>query len=272
MEIVTGARHHPHHSLLAREIRGWYSRSYPEMGYFVERERYGAYRHNPAVPDASSVEVGEIDPEDVPLLLEEVRERYGDTAAPLLVNGREEEARLGPALIAAGCSPGSAAIYLAHVGPVPEPPEVPGMAVEWVTEETLTEYALTKLKGFAQSEEQPGCEPVEREVALRRVEMGGEGRFLLARIEGEPAAVLGFYEGEDRLIFNLATRPPFRGRGIATRLLCLALVEARDRDRRSVIINTNPENERAIRLYHGLGFTDEVLRCRCYTMPEGAGG
>ena len=93
--------------------------------------------------------------------------------------------------------------------------------------------------------------------------MGGQGRFLLARVAGEPASVVGFYEGEDRFIHHLATRVPFRRRGIASRLLSEVLAHARERGCRSTIINA-AENGRPVGLYRSLGFTDEVYWRREY--------
>lgn len=74
------------------------------------------------------------------------------------------------------------------------------------------------MKGFADSEAEPDEEEFRQRVALRRAEMSGEGRFLLARVSGESASVLGFYEGDDRFIFSLATRLTFRG--LASRAGC----------------------------------------------------
>ena len=93
--------------------------------------------------------------------------------------------------------------------------------------------------------------------------MVGQGRFLLARVVGEPASVVAFYEGEDRFVHHLATRVPFRGRGIASRLLWVVLMGARARGCRSTIISA-AENGRPVGLYRSLGFTDEVYWRREY--------
>jgi ribosomal protein S18 acetylase RimI-like enzyme len=91
--------------------------------------------------------------------------------------------------------------------------------------------------------------------------MGGQGRFLLARVAGEPASVVGFYEGEDRFVHHLATRVPFRRRGIASRLLKEVLAGASGC--RSTIISA-AEKGRPVGLYRSLGFTDEVYWRREY--------
>jgi GNAT superfamily N-acetyltransferase len=124
---------------------------------------------------------------------------------------------------------------------------------------------VTKLQGFASSDEPPSSDAVMAGVALRRAELAGEGRFMLARLAGEPAAIIGWYEGEDRYIFLLATRVPFRNRGIARYLLCQALREAYRHGARSVIINADPADT-PIQLYRRLGFTDEVYWYDCYEL------
>ena len=137
------------------------------------------------------------------------------------------------------------------------------MGVELADEKTIEEAVKTTMRGFADSEVEPDGEELRRSVALRRAEMGGGGRFLIARFSGEPAAVLGFYEGEDRFVFNLATRVPFRGRGIASRLLAEVLAGAEERGCRSTIINAD-EAGRPAELYRAAGFTDEVYWRRKY--------
>ncbi len=55
-------------------------------------------------------------------------------------------------------------------------------------------------------------------------------RMYQARVDGEPASVLGAYDnGDDCEIYFVATLPEHRGRGLARRLLHRALLEARAR-------------------------------------------
>jgi hypothetical protein len=102
-------------------------------------------------------------------------------------------------------------VFLAHTGGMPllasEPED---LSVEAVNEGTIEEAMGTERKGFSGSEAEPSGEELRRRLTLRRAEMGGQGRFLLARVGGEPASVLAFYEGEDRFVHHLATRVPFR--------------------------------------------------------------
>jgi ribosomal protein S18 acetylase RimI-like enzyme len=127
----------------------------------------------------------------------------------------------------------------------------------------LIDYVLVKLKGFANSEDAPSVEHVAEELAVRERELASLGRFSIARVGNEPAAILGYYDGSDRLIFNLATRTPFRMRGIARQLLCQVIEDSYDQGCRSVIINTDP-NDTPIQWYRRLGFTDEVYWRRSY--------
>ena len=87
--------------------------------------------------------------------------------------------------------------------------------------------------------------------------MAGGAHYWLARVDGDPAAALSWYDGEDRLVFSLATRLPFRRRGIASHLLCRLLGDSERKNTRSVVINAN-EVGIPIKLYRRLGFTDEV--------------
>jgi ribosomal protein S18 acetylase RimI-like enzyme len=113
----------------------------------------------------------------------------------------------------------------------------------------------TKLRGF--SDAPPDAAVAREQEAIRRAEMADAGRFRLARIDGEPAAVLGWYEDADRFIFNLATRAPFRMRGVARHLLCAFLAESATLGSRSVLINADTAAT-SINLYQRLGFSDEV--------------
>jgi len=98
---------------------------------------------------------------------------------------------------------------------------------------------------------------------VRQSELASMGRFLIARVRDEPAAILGYYDGSDRLIFNLATRMPFRMGGLARHLLCQVVAESYEQGCSSVVINTDP-SDTPIKWYQRLGFTDEVYWRRNY--------
>jgi GNAT superfamily N-acetyltransferase len=178
-------------------------------------------------------------------------------AAIVDVDSEEMDVAIGDALVQAGLKRGDPGVGMAHVGPVPSARPVPGLTLEDVTADNVRQFSITKLMGFASSEDQPSEERIEHELVFRNAEMGGGWKGLLARLEREPVAICCFYEGTDRDVSLLATRAPFRKRGIATALLCNVLESARERECRSVVIGTNPHDTPII-LYRSLGFTDEV--------------
>jgi ribosomal protein S18 acetylase RimI-like enzyme len=235
------------------------------MGHHVEERRFGLYSRNVHSPRGGQMRVHTLQPEEVPRLIADVRDYYGHTAVSICMDDRRLDAELGPALAAAGCSKGGDETFLAHVGPPSEAPRVEGLEFVPVDESTVRDYVIVKRKGFASSETEPDEGEVKDEMALRVAEMGGDGRFLVGRLKGEAAGVIGWYEGRDRFIFQLATRVPFRRRGIARALLCHAIADAYARSCRSVIISGDAEGT-PVRLYRSLGFTDEVYWRRQYTL------
>ena len=260
-------RRHPHHDAIAATLRTWYTSSAPSMGSRVERRPFGVYMRYP--PDAGEVTVRDAGPEDVPALLADVRAYYGDASVGIYLDDRRSDATLGPALVQAGCTKGTAETHLVHVGAVPAVHPVPRVVLEPLTEATLTEFAVTKIQGFASSEAAPDPQRLATEVAMRRAELAGEGRFVFARAGGDPAAILGLFDGDDRHIFLLATRVPFRNRGIARWLLTRTIAAADAAGCRSILINCDPDDT-PIRLYRRLGFTDEVYWRQRYEPPAPA--
>ena len=254
---------HPEHDRLREEVRSWYRTSLPELGYHVERRRFGSYRRHSENPDAGLIIVEAMAPDEAGEFLADARNYFENRAVNIWLEDKDLDATLGPALVAAGASMDKANTHLAHVGPRPERVQLSGMTVEPVTAETLMDYVLVKLKGFANSEDAPPVEDVEQELAVRRSELASLGRFLIARVGDEPAAVLGYYDGTDRLIFNLATRTAFRMKGIARYLLCQVVADSYAQGCRSVVINTDP-HDTPIQWYRRLGFTDEVYWRRNY--------
>jgi ribosomal protein S18 acetylase RimI-like enzyme len=79
-------------------------------------------------------------------------------------------------------------------------------------------------------------------------------RLYFAR-EGEElaACVAAIDEGNDCGIYCVATRPAFRGRGLASGLMCHALSEARSR---GCATSTLQSSQMAVRLYQRLGYRD----------------
>jgi GNAT superfamily N-acetyltransferase len=233
------------------------------MGFHVQQRRFGFYQRQ---KDAGRVRatVRHLRVEDVPTFREDLREYSGEEEIIFHVDDRELDERLGPVLLESECTPDVAEVFLAHTGEMPTPVSESGnVIVEAVTEDTIEEAMRTERKGFADSEAEPDPEVLGQRLTLRKAEMAGQGRFLLARVAGEPASVVAFYEGEDRYVHHLATRVPFRRRGLASRLLEDVLAGALERGCRSTIISA-AEKGRPADLYRSLAFTDEIYWRREY--------
>ena len=257
---------HPAHDLVADVVHSWDTTPFPELGYYVERRPFGFYQRH-ASGRFGKVTVEDVRPDQARALVADVRDYYPRPAgASIMVRDRQVDAVLGPALVEAGCVAGPAEITLAHVGPVPTASEVPGVTIEPVTHANLVEWSTAKLKGFASSEDEPEPDRVRAEVAFQQAEMAGGSGRLLARSEGGPAAIIAWYAGEDRHINLLATRVPFRNRGIARLLLCRVLADAYGHGCRSVVITTDPADS-PIQFYRRAGFIDEVYWRRQYDVP-----
>jgi GNAT superfamily N-acetyltransferase len=256
---------HPHHDDLRTTVQRWYTASDPDMGYEAVERPWGVALRNRDVPQYGQATLRAIMPEDVPACIVDLREFYGGAAVMVLVDDRDRADQLTRALLAAGCVEGPQEVFLAHVGRAPDAQPIAHVAVEPMTATNLHEYAVTKLKAFASRETALFPHHIDAEIALRQAELRGEGRFLLAWWDGAPAAIIGWYDGDDVFVFQLATRVPFRKRGIAQFLLLHVLHAAYARGCRSVIINADPDDT-PIQLYWRLGFTDEVYWRRRYLL------
>ena len=117
--------------------------------------------------------------------------------------------------------------------------------------------------GFDDSEDEPSREGIDAELRQRAAEAAGSGRFLLARVGNEPAAICGLHDEDERFVFLLATRVPYRHRGIARALLEHVRGGA---DPRPTLINCT-EGGRPEALYRSLGFTDVVHRRHEFRRP-----
>jgi hypothetical protein len=263
------AMRHPDHDRIRDEVRSWYRTSWPQRGYHVEHRRFGYYRRHAGHPDSGLIIIETLTADEVTELLADARTYFENRPVHLAFEDKNLDKTLGPSLVAAGCAIDQANTYLAHVGPPPDLVQLPGVTVESVTADTLMDYVQTKLKGFANSEAAPPANQIDEELSLRKSELETIARFLIARVANDPAAVIGYYEGPDRLIFNLATRLPFRMKGIARQLLCGVITDSYNQNCRSIIINTNPADT-PIQWYTRLNFTDEVYYRRTYLFDASA--
>ena len=260
---TTGNIPHPQHDLLCAEVRSWYRTSAPELGYLVEHRDFGFYGRQRGNPHSARIIIERPCPNEIEVLQADARKFFGDVEIDIWIDDPEIDAALGPALLRAGCHLRGATAYLAHVGEPPGVKPLPNVFLEPVSAALLKEFAVVKLKGFGNTEDPPSAGRVAQEVASRQAELDGSGRCLLARVGDQAVAIIGYFEGNDRLVFNLATRVPFRNTGVARLLLLTVLTDAYRRRCRSVLINTDPADT-PVNWYRRLGFTDEVYRHRSY--------
>lgn len=250
---------HPDHTQLVQAVRDWFHEPFQEMGYRAEKRRWGTYW------STGHVHMRDFRVDQVDAFLTDLKAYYEDRPVVIHIHDRAVDARVGPYLVGAGCVKGKTEIFLAHVGPVPPSPPVPHLTMEPVSGSNLRAFARTKLQAFAEDESIVEEAAVAAEMTQRRAELEGTGVGMLARVAGEPAGIIWWYQEDvDLWIIFLGTRARFRERGVASSLLAGCLRTAYEVGFRSVMINLMAENERALRLYRRLGFRDEISRQQRY--------
>ena len=140
------------------------------------------------------------------------------------------------------------------------------LVVESVDEAGLAEWATVKLQSFDDTESAPAPDRLAQEVAHRRDEMA-LAECQIGLLGGERVAVLAYYRGRDRLVFNLGTRVPYRHRGIAQAMLARWVGTGTAGGCRSLIINATDGGAPAA-LYRRIGFTDEIYWYRKYDLAR----
>lgn len=250
---------HPAHSQLVKVVKDWFHAPFEEMGYRAEKRRWGTYWNTGDVYTLG------FPSDEVAAFLSDLGKYYGHRTVYIYIDTKQADRKLGPALRQAGCSTKMTEVFLAHLGGVPEFSTIQDMEIENVGESNLKELVSTRIQAFENTEERPLDESIDQEVAQRKAELAGKGRGMIARIGGEPAAVIWWYEDpKDILIMFLGTRIPFQKQGVATYLLSQLLTDLRGQGKRSVIILVGTDNVAAIRLYRRLGFADEIHWRRQY--------
>ena len=149
------ASRHPEHDRLHEEVSSWYQTSVPGLGYHAEPRRFGVYRRHAEQLDSGLIIVKSVAPNEVPEFLADARSYFENRPVAIWIDDKDVDAVLGPVLVAAGCAIEKANTHLAHVGPRPERVERSDISVERVTADTVMDYAIVKLKGFANSEDAP---------------------------------------------------------------------------------------------------------------------
>jgi GNAT superfamily N-acetyltransferase len=256
---------HPAHDRIAQTVKGWFHLPFRAMGYVAEPRHWGTY-WNDAQIYTSGFPVDEIGP-----FLADLREYYADRSVSinLYVDDRGADMELGPVLCQAGWRVDEPELYLAHVGPVAPPSEIPGLEFWPVYESNLCQFATTRLRAFSESDDMPDLSRVKDEIAWRGRELSGTGRGMLARMHGQPAGIIWWQEEIlDIWVNQIGTRAPFRGQGITGELLRQCTEDAYYRGYKSVLLNVAGDNLVALSLYHRLGFCDQVYWCRRYVLDR----
>lgn len=258
---------HPYHDEIATCLRALYSEPIPDARIVVEQFPFGFFRYSRFKLLSGDIYLDGIEPAQVPELLKRMANDFANRSLNIYLDDRDKDALLGPALLAEGSERHDATIFLAYCGDIPPAVKRNDVSFERVRDDTeLREAVRTKLMGFAHSEDEPPADALESEFAVRKGEISVGACYVLARVEGKVAAMISYYEMPDSLIFQLATRLPFRGRGIARHLMEQAIRRRLEAGARSVLVNGD-EGGTPVRFYRRLGFVDEVYWRRRYSLP-----
>lgn len=256
-----------HHRTLLNTVRRW-TREVDPGGHAFNAGRYGWYRGGDHALGVATL--GPIAPAQVIGCIAELADYAGHRAALLWLDEEEHERRLRRHLAALGCIPAYTATYLAHDQPLAaaEPPA--GASLETGGEANLTEFVSVKCRAFMATEHSPSPERLHQELERRRREFRGNGRFLLARVAGQPAGVVSwFQDGGDCFLNLLAVRVPFRRLGLGLALVRAMLARCYADGARAVMVVPEPA---VARLYRQAGFTTTVCQRRAYRWdPEDVG-
>lgn len=182
-------------------------------------------------------------------------EAVAPTLAPaLLVAGFEEESSQ-PLMV---CTPQS-------YRPAPPVPHLTIISLdEGARSEEVQAFITVQRQGFGS----PDSPPASREEAERFRPMLRHGLAFLARVEGEAAGAAmatAPLDGVTELV-GVATRVPYRRRGVATALTDHALRASFDRQVEVACLTA--EDERAGRVYERLGFHPQATMLAFRAAPE----
>lgn len=126
---------------------------------------------------------------------------------------------------------------------------------------TLREATLTDLEDMCAISAVAFSEPPEqtRRFLIRALEAPNRTQYI-AHQNGAPAGIgaIGDEEGE-ATVFGLAVSPELQNRGIGRGMLALLLRELNKKGNRTVYIEVDSTNERALHLYLSCGFVEEVV-------------
>src|SRR5215207_11190274 len=145
---MPGTQRHQRHDELVSELGVWYTRSVPEMGFYVQERRFGFYQRQKDTGRVRAT-VRHLPAEDVPRFIEDLREYSCEQEITFHVDDRELDERIGPFLLQSGCTPDVAEVFLAHAGGMPTlASETEYLSVEAVNADTIEEAVRTEREGF----------------------------------------------------------------------------------------------------------------------------
>ena len=103
------------------------------------------------------------------------------------------------------------------------------------------------------------------------IETPGMFGYIGEDVRGEP---IGFglfrISGDEGEVITIATRPAFRGQGIAKALMQNAMAQAQLSGAIEMFLEVAVDNVGALKLYQGLGFQEAGRRKGYYKRPDGA--
>jgi GNAT superfamily N-acetyltransferase len=172
-----------------------------------------------------------------------------------------------------GCDGPAREIYLVHTIKHTSPPTVNAIQLISVSQHNLAVFSDTKLRAWSSSEDTPNDHALQAEIERRTRELRGSGRGMLAMIDDAPAGFIWWYDEPShiRWIRQLATRTPYRKRGVATRRMLVNCVQsAYQVGMMAVIISVDPDNNTALRLYSEMGLSHSVYELDSYTFVNSA--
>jgi ribosomal protein S18 acetylase RimI-like enzyme len=253
---------HPDHEIVATTVRGWFIASTPEIGVFMDETWYG-FASRPGSHVGARVILTVDQASRVQEAWHAIADRYGLGPVTVWVDDRDRAERIADALLAAGCREPHDTVFLALLGPVQVDRTAPALVLHGVRDDNdLVQWARVKLQGFSDTDSSPDDEALAREVAVRQAE-AAIGHYQLASIDGEPVGILGAYQDQDWMVYNLAVLAQFRHRGIAQAMLTSWAAQGAAAGARSLLINGDDAG-RPVALYRRMGFTDEVYWRRTF--------
>ena len=256
------------HTAVTEAVRSWYTGPTPELGISAVEAPYGFLMSSDRL-DLRRLVLTADTPSAAADAVAAATMFFGTIEFELWIDDRVRAERLTAAVGTAGYLPVQDTVVLALLGAVRAGAGPPGLRIDDVTDvESLRAWATVKLQGFADSEAPPRPEQLQSELVVRQAEWP-VCRYQLARLDGEPVGILGHYTGQDQMVFLLATRLPFRHRGIAQAMLACWQRQSEEADVRSLLINCD-DGGRAHALYRRLGFSTEVYWHRRYRVQPPA--